>query len=690
MHAFYKSLSGVLVGLALNVQGMAMEAPDAAQASTDRQVFNAAYFEKYVPRTALDMVARIPGFQINSNGGGKRGLGQGGANVLINNERISGKTNAQDQLSRINASSVLRIEIIDGTTLDIPGLSGAVANVVTKNTALSGNWEWRGEFRKHLAANVLGGKLTLSGERDKLSWSLSASNNPFRNGHRGPEYQTDPDGRVFEIRDEDARYYGDNPGLALDLGFKPKDGHIANLNLKYNLFNFNSQERSHATALLSDGVSRDTLFSRAEDEYNYTIDSDYEFPFLKQAENGKLKLIGYYRFEHSPTVSRFDIYDPGLGHTDGSRFFRIADEAELIGRAEYSWKPGDNRDWQLAAEGVYNWLDIQSRFLDFDGQAYVDEAIDGANSRVEEARYEATLTHSRKLSDKWSLQSSIGAEYSDLSQNTGLARTFFRPKGYIQTSYKPNDSLDITARIEREVGQLNFFDFISSLSLNDDLNTVGNVNLVPEQSWLGELVFDKDFGDGNRFKLTLYGALISDLVDRIPIGDDGDAVGNIDSAYRYGVDLNGTIKGDKWGLKGTQLDLVLQLRNSLVTDPVSLFDRRLNNDKISYWSAQFRHDIENTNWAWGFFTDQFINAPSYRLTTINAPKFNGPWGSVFIEHKDVMGMKVKFSLANVFQASDDFQRQVFTDRRDRGVLLRTETRSRDFDIFARLNVSGTF
>ena len=165
--------------------------------------------------------------------------------------------------------------------------------------------------------------------------------------------------------------------------------------------------------------------------------------------------------------------------------------------------------------------------------------------------------------------------------------------------------------------------------------------------------FDKSFGGGNTFKATVYGELITDRVDRIPLFDannviTGDAVGNISSANRFGIDLAATLKGERWGFKGTQLDLKLELRKSSIEDPIGGFDRRLNNDKISVWSAEFRHDIPNTDWAWGFYTDQFVNAPNFRISTINSFNFAGPWGSAFIEHKDVFGMKIQGFKSPIF------------------------------------------
>lgn len=691
MKNLQKSLLSGLVVLTLNTPALAQ-----GRDIQDR-VFESAYFEAFAPRTALDMVSRVPGFQIQF-GDNKRGLGNGGANILINGERISGKTNPRDQLSRITSPSVVRIEIVDGTSLNIPGLSGQVANVITEPPKFSGTWEWRGEARRDRKDKFLDGEVTVSGQSGELSYSAKLNLSSFKNGAIGPEKLFTPDGTIFETRDENGQFYGENPSISGNLTWKPKDEHVINLNAEYQLFNFNGSEISKRTALTPRGETLETRFSRAEDEWNAEVGGDYELPAGPDALNGKLKFIGYYRTEHSPTVSRFDVFDPVLGQTDGSRFFRVADEAETILRSEYSWNRTEGKNWQLGLEGAFNYLDIESSLLLLDANGvFVDEPLDGANSRVEEKRAEATLTHSRTLSPKWDLQITGGAEFSEISQTgaTGQTREFIRPKGFISTTYKPDSTLSIRAKLERKVGQLSFFDFISSVDVRDNFDRAGNGDLVPEQTWFGEIEFDKKIQNGVTVKTRFYGELISDLVDRIsiikPDGSIGDAIGNIDSgAKRYGVEINSTIKGAPFGFKGMQLDLKLQLQNSSVDDPLTQISRRLNRDLKSYWRFDFRHDIPDTNWAWGVFMDQEIQSSSFRLSTINNFKFNGPWGSAFIEHKDVFGMKVRVQAANLFNATDDFSREIFTDRRDIGVLDFTESNSRAFGVIGRLTVSGSF
>src|SRR5918997_849931 len=112
------------------------------------KTFLPADFVRFAPRNALDMLRNVPGFTIRE-ATQERGLGTATGNVLINGQRISGKSNdVVTELSQIPASNVVRIEIRDAATLDVPGLSGQVANVVVKaGGAMQGQFAWRPEFR---------------------------------------------------------------------------------------------------------------------------------------------------------------------------------------------------------------------------------------------------------------------------------------------------------------------------------------------------------------------------------------------------------------------------------------------------------------------------------------------------------------------------------------------------------------
>lgn len=671
----------------------ATEAATSNAAST-QNVYPAGYFESYVPRSALDMVRRIPGFQIRSGDTGRRGLGQGGANILINGERLTGKTNPFDELDQILATNVVEVRILDGATLSIPGLSGQVADIiVSQSKGVSGTWEWRPEFRERLEPNLLNSEVNISGETDLaggITYALQLREYGFRGGAIGNEIRSDPSGAPFETRNEKIQNYADRPGIALNLGWTPAPDHKVNLNTQYSLFNFNRSATGIRTPITATGDDSLTVSRRSEDEWRLEVDGDYEFPLL----SGRLKFTGVLDKEHSPTSSSFALFDPQSGFSGFSQFDQTSDELELIGRAEYSWSPSQGRDWQVAFEGAYNELDIEQQLFTQDpGQAIVADPLSGFV--VSEDRYEITTTHSRPLSPKWDVQASAGLEYSKLMQErAGRApiepRSFYRPKGFLSATYKVDDTLRIRSKIEREVGQLNFFDFVSSVDLVDNLGRSGNPDLVPSQSWLASLDFDKDFGQGNTFRIEFYGAQISDTVDRIPIGIDGDGVGNIGTAYRYGIDIASTLKGERWGLPGTELNLNFDWRDSTVDDPVLAFSRRLNGDKKIYYEASFRHDIPKTDWAYGGYASRFISASRYGLFSIDRNGVDKPFTRIFVEHKDIAGMTLNVSVSNLINQKETFERTRFTARRDTGAIQQLESSEFEFGPILRFSLSGSF
>jgi outer membrane receptor for ferrienterochelin and colicin len=114
------------------------EADDTANSTV---VYQASFFAQYNPLSANDMLERIPGLNLGGpgsgrGGGGDRGLGTGG-NLLINGQRIAGKDNStQDQLDRITAAEVERIEIIRDTSgaLNVRGAS-EVINIILLEAA---------------------------------------------------------------------------------------------------------------------------------------------------------------------------------------------------------------------------------------------------------------------------------------------------------------------------------------------------------------------------------------------------------------------------------------------------------------------------------------------------------------------------------------------------------------------------
>lgn len=659
-----------------------------------KQIFEASQFARFAPATALDMARQIPGFTI-TDVSADRGLGEATQNVLINGARVSGKSNdAATALSRIPASSVIRIEIVDGATLNIAGLSGKVLNLISVQGGIKGNFAYRPQFRSRIDPNWLNGEINISGKLGKADFTLGLANvDSFRGGGWGPEYNRAADGTLLYTRDRFSHSDGDRPRLVGTYSRKGDNGSLFNLNLAGELYYFRGESfyDRYGPAVAS---SADYANDR-EDEWNYEASTDYEFGVGK----GRLKLVGFHRYEHSPFKSLFRRdYDDGSPST-GSRYDQVVDEGESVVRAEYKWKSG-KADWQISAEGAYNYLDAATELYLLDSAGvFQPEPLPNATSRVTEKRGQVILSYGRPLTSNLTMQTQIGGEYSVLSQTgpNGLTRNFFRPKGLVSLAWKASPKLDVSFRLQRKVGQLNFGDFLASVDLQNSNNNAGNPQLVPPQSWLALVDLNRSFGRAGSLRWKIEAEAISDIVDQIPVdlaglppGNlQGEAPGNIDSAWKLRSETTASFLLDTIGFKGAKLDLTWIYQRTGVRDPITGRTRPISARGRYYWAAGLRHDIPGTQWAWGLSAENNDDEPYYRLDLQTREYKDGPFTLAYIEHKDVFGLKVRAQLMNLVGQTEKYSQIFYQDRKD-GPVDFTRDGTFNYGLIYRVQVSGTF
>ncbi|MEM7217390.1 MAG: TonB-dependent receptor plug domain-containing protein [Pseudomonadota bacterium] len=652
-----------------------------------RQVYVPADFARFVPRTALDMARQIPGFPINE-GGNDRGFGQADTNILVNGRRVSGKSNGPvAALARIPVGDVQRLEILDGASLDIGGLSGQVLNVVTATGGrISGRFFYSPQHRTdNLPFRWGNAELSLSGGSESTEWTLTLRNDQQQFGSKGPEFVTDGAGNALDTRDERNSTRFDVPGVAGSLTREFGGGSVLNVSGEINGFIRRDKEYSERNPV--NGIANTRNLRESEDELNYEVGVDYEFPLGA----GRLKLIGLHLFENSPTKSRVEFEFADGRPTAGSLFEREADEFESVLRAEYGFERLGG-DWQVSLEGARNILDIEAELAVRDALGQL-MAVDlpGASSRVEEDRAEFTVSYGRALSSQLQLQTSVGVEYSEISQagEFGQTRDFVRPKGFASLNWRANDALNLALRLERSVGQLNFFDFISSVNIDQERENVTNSNLVPPQSWLAELQVQLSFGELGSMTLTGFYEELSDIVDLIPIAGGGQAPGNIDSARRYGGSANVTLQFDGLGWRGARLDVETNYTDSEVRDPLLGNRRRISDQDYLEYGVTLRQDFPGTDWAVGFEMFYDEESPLVRLDEVSQFKPSAAFTRVFIEKKDLYGVTVRAMVGNLNDRTNDFFRTSFVDRAAGQIDFREE-RFRGFGTLYELEIEGSF
>ena len=657
-------------------------------ADATQTVYPPDFFARFQPNTAADMVAQIPGFSLRGGGDGARGFGEASSNFLINGRRPSTKgQDARDLLGRIPASSVVRIEVLDGASLDLPGLSGQVVNVVARTVDLSGSWEYAARFEEGTSPQLLDGQVNISGETGNLGFALTLNSGQFTRTEDGFEVfaddRLDAGGAVFEDRLEFLYIDNQRPSASLNLSWTPENGHVANLNTRIQKPNSNSGVREIFTALTPDGETGTSEAAGGEDELEYEISGDYALP----VGPGTLKLIGLWRDEDSDFTT---VFTDGVVGADPVQlvFLRAEEEQERIARAEYAFGVGEAHDVQVSLEYAFNALDSRTSFASTQFDGAVLDAV-----AVEEDRFEGRVSDSWTVTDALTLQGSIGAEYSELGVVAPgeEPRSFFRPKGFLATSYQLSERYTARARIERGVGQLNFGTFVSRRGLIDGTVTSGNEEIKPDQFWSLSAELERTDPDLFSARIEPFYRRISDPIDQVLFADGTEGPGNLDSAERYGVDAEATLLMDRLGVPGLRFDLEGSLADSSIDDPLTQRPRRLNNQTLVSWEVEARYDVPDTTIALTAEIEGERYSPSFRFDEVQQIAFTAPVVDLGIIFKDIAGLQLGIRVQNVTDGGFSRDRErYFGEQRRLGPIGQYERFERYLGRRLNFELSGTF
>ena len=657
----YLLLAATALGSAQSLT--AQTAPPKPAAAAGKRVYTPADFARFAPKTAYDMLVQVPSFTIRS-ADQERGLGQASENVLIDGQRIANKSGgAIDQLQRTSASAVDRIEIVEAASLGIAGLSGQVAIVVE------------------------GGKIVrIDPKAGPVDYTVSLKNGFGRGGLGGPVTIFDPNHAVTERRNESYHSEYEQIGSQLKLGIRPGSS-IGNLTLGYTPY-FNPQYQTDTRHFVN-GEIRTRTNTSSLDGYFADINGDYEFALGP----GRLKVIGVRHWEHEPlVVTDITRFVSTGADPRGTRFSRDTDLGETIGRGEYHWKSGKN-DWQVSFERAFNSLDQKGGLFRLaPGGDFVEVPFPEGTGKVTEVRYEGIATFSRPLASNIDLQVAAGAEISQLDRvdDELPAHKFFRPKGSFNLGWHPSKNWDISLKLRRRVGQISFYDFLAQPKLSQDRENAGNPDLVPPQSWESEIEFAHDLGRWGKTRLNLHYYRVSDIVDVIPIGEDGQGIGNLPRADRAGAESTSTINFDPIGWTGAKLDLNVGFEWTSVRDPLTGEKREISGVYDRWGSAQIRHDIPHTPFAWSAYVQYGHYAKYYYLTEVFRT-LDLPWiAGFYVEDKNVFGLTIRFTVDNVPEGWHFFDRTVYSGFRDRAPIAFIEKHKDLVGPIFTLSVKGTF
>ncbi|HEY6048340.1 MAG TPA: outer membrane beta-barrel protein [Sphingomicrobium sp.] len=636
----------------------AAQQPPAAQSSRIT-TYDAAFFAKYAPRTAYDIVQRIPGFTLDlgANNGGInggadiRGFAGVAGNVVINGQRPSAKSETLDAyLSRIPANRVKRVEVGPGDLFGADYSSKSqVANLILieGSGGLSGNATVSGE-RHYTGVITPNATASASLSRGPSTFNLAGDTAQIDATEEGGDVVYDlPSNNVIERRRKvnDTREH--SPFVSASWALDNGPTNSANLNARYHFDHLILHQTNHVFP--TDGAPHDDSLVEDYPTKIFELGGDVTRPLA----GGAIKFVGLATRQKRHTL---DEYDAGnLGHTEITGGFQQLTDSqrnETIGRAVWSKQNLFGFQTEVGGEVALNTLDYHLDFFALEpggGKTKIDLPIQ--NARVKEVRGEAWINASRPLTKKLRVDLGLNYETSHLTV-TGDAtadRKLSFPKPSITLDWQGPDHWHTQLIVRRTVAQLDFFDFISVADLASNQISGGNANLQPQRSWEGRFSMEHPlFGQG-KVRLELGYDLVNLLQDRILVFDDQgdafDAPGNIGTGRRQYADLSFDAPLDRlW--KGLRIKLHGNVQRTRVKDPIDGRPRDWSGFWPKWqWDASIRRDIGR--FAYGVDISDRARTTIFRTDVIDTRWNGGVYADAFIEYRPTARKTFALNLNNV-------------------------------------------
>ncbi|MDP3739583.1 MAG: outer membrane beta-barrel protein [Hyphomonadaceae bacterium] len=672
------------------------------------QTFEAAYFRQYNPVTAADIVNRVPGFDID-DGEVLRGFGATAGNVLVNGERPSSKVLISEQLKRIPADSVIKVELISGSAsnVDVRGQTQLV-NVVLKQAKQAGGspTTWVADLRDIQYSERIGWQFQLTktfalGDNAELTVDLQTPN--LRGRVESFEAVRNSSGALTSYRE----VFGQPNNIGLlgsgVLKWRPTARDTVSFNAQvaptWNTQNIGSVSRTPA------GTFVQGTFGKSDYNDNYTaeVGGDWEHRFSPALS---MKVIGLLTETGVDQDDVFRIFTPtgagpgGLANVQTIN--RTTQGGERVARGFLTWRPSAAHTIDVGLEGAFNFRDTTLDVSNNNGTGPVPQFIAVANAKVEEERAEPFITDVWKISSQLTLETGFIYEASRITQ-TGDApkeREFSYPKPRMIATWQAGATDQLRASIIRDVSQLDFAQFASAINVVDAFSTRGNPDLEPEKAWKLRGEWERRFGKRGAITLAVFHDDVEDVQDLTVIGTD-DAFGNIGPGKRTGVEVRGAAPLSPL-IPNAEIRFSGMWQETEVTDPSTGEKRRFANENEWSYNLSFRQELPSWKAAWGASAQRLSDRLEFKRAEEIVYDRPGDRIDLFLETTQIKGITLRFSAGNIFHP-EEFRERAFyqgsllnpaAPPRSTGLVLRTEERKQKggpegTQVFS-IRASGTF
>ncbi len=658
--------------------------------------FDSAFFTAFSPVTALDMVSRIPGFSLSGGDTERRGLADSFGNLLINGRRPSNKTiSLETVLQRINADDVEHIELIREPLpeYEMRGHARLVNVVLREGAGSSGSWNTRIRYFD-------GGRLVGDGE---IAWSTTRGDTDYNFGLETdlrPQRVTrreslfDAAGNRLEARnDSEHRRWWEvaiNASIAHQISPDTRiqfDARGSTWNWRRNQYSLVDgfaggtptlirYEQSSTTNYGNEGSLTATLNHTFSDRFSTTTTALWR-------QSGS---------EDGPEA--FEVYDPG-NFVEATIVSVDSENSEQVLRQAFSFIINPTHLVEFGAEAAVNWQETRLDIQFDDGINIVPIALPVANSRVEERRAEAFFNHVWTVSESLILESGLRYEFSEIEQtgDTSQSRSFSYPKPSIALTWQASANTSLRLSGRRDVDQLDFDKFASSVDVADNNAVVGNPDYEPQRTWTLEAEAERRIGDGGSVSFRIGQDWIEGVDDFISIvTPEGvfDAPGNIGDGTIFRLTAEASLPLDAIGLSNAVFDGFLEWYNTDIFDTLTQQHRHLSG--LREW--ELRLDYRQTfpaldlAWGWDYFwlsDGEVFRASEYRLEGRTDGDLD-----IFVETTRWTGLTARLGIDQALDNGNSRQRVFFDGSRALNVIDRIEYQNRREGPRVYLELRGTF
>lgn len=641
-------------------------------------VFEQAFFADARPDTALDMIARLPGFGLDGGDSGTRGFAGAAGNVLIDGVRPSTKSDDLEQiLRRISAGGVARIELIRGGApgIDMQGRS-VIANVILVRTVTT---ERVIDVNAYLYPDghigpVLAARWSRREGDDQIEGSISGFSDRTDGTGDGFRRRFDPAGNL--IQDADLVLWDRIRNLRATGAIQRRvGGGLLRVNGLASWFgNENSQD-----LLIRSGAGSDSF----NDEQSDNVDSELGVNWTRDL--GPRTGMELTALQRNATNDYTGVSESSGG---SSTFTADSTSGESIARAVLRFRPTDRWAFETGGEVAYNFLDSATAFE----ENGIPIPLPSASVKVEELRGEAFGQATWRPAPSLTLEASLRVEVSEISQSgdSDLTKSFVYPKPRLQATWTPWAGHQFRFRAEREVGQLDFGDFVASSDIDIGQVDGGNPDLEPQTSTVIEVIYERRFWREGVFDVTWQHSEFQDVVDVIPLTGGFDGVGNIGDGTADFFRLGLTLPTDPLGIPNGRLQTRGRWSSTSVVDPVTGEARRFQGNQAFGCGLEFNQDLMGGRWSWGFEHDCNIDrGRSFRVREVRT-FYAEPEVSAFAQWKPQRDLTVRVDLGNASDRVRGNDREIHTGPRDTAPLAFREVRRTKMSRWLFVQIRKTF